>query len=195
MISITVLQVLNDKLSINKRMSQTTRKTSTITFRLDDEIVQKLRSESGNRQVSTNTLVNQALRRFLEWDMYEPVAGFVMINKKVFAQIFGKEKKEMIIDIATKIGKNEVKDIALFMKGRMDLPSFLSWLEMRMINSSVQVSHTSQNGYHTYVMRHEIGKNWSIYHKTILELIFREVFNRKIPVKADKNVISFQFSE
>lgn len=176
-------------------MSQTAKKTSTITFRLDDDIVKKLRSESGNRQVSTNTLVNQALRRFLEWDMFEPVAGFVMINKKVFTQIFAKEKKEAIIDIATRIGKNEVKDIALFMKGRMDLPSFLSWLEMRMINSSVQVSHTSQDGSHTYIMRHDIGKNWSIYHKTILELIFREVFNRKISVKADKNVISFQFSE
>jgi len=176
-------------------LSLPTKKTSTITFRLDDDIVKKLRSESGNRQVSTNTLVNQALRRFLEWDMYEPVAGFVMINKKVFTQVFGKEKKETIIDIATKIGKNEVKDIALFMKGKMDLSSFMSWFEMRMINSSVQVSHTNQDGSHTYVMRHEIGKNWSIYHKTILELIFREVFNRKISVKADKNVISFQFSE
>lgn len=176
-------------------MTQPPKKTSTITFRLDDDIVKKLRAESGNRQVSTNVLVNQALRRFLEWDMYEPVAGFVMINKRVFTQVFGKMKQEEVIDIATRIGKNEVRDIALFMRGRMDLPSFLSWFEMRMINSSVQVSHTNQDGSHTYMMRHDIGKNWSIYHKTILELIFREVFNLKIPVKADKNIISFQFSE
>jgi len=176
-------------------LTQTPKKTSTITFRLDDDIVKKLRSESGNRQVSTNVLVNQALRRFLEWDIYEPVAGFVMINKRVFALIFGKMKQEEIIDIATRIGKNEVRDIALFMRGGMDMSSFMSWFETRMINSSVQVSHTNQDGSHTYIMRHDIGKNWSIYHKTILELIFREVFNRKIPVKSDKNMISFQFSE
>jgi hypothetical protein len=176
-------------------LSQSTKKTSTITFRLDDDIVKKLRSESGNRHVSTNSLVNQSLRRFLEWDIYEPVAGFVLINKKVFTEIFGKMKQGEIIDIATRVGKNEVRDIALFMRGRLDLSSFLSWFEMRMINSSVQVSHTNQDGSHTYIMKHDIGKNWSIYHKTILELIFSEVFDRKIPVKADKNMISFQFSE
>jgi hypothetical protein len=104
-------------------------------------------------------------------------------------------KQEEVIEIATKVGKDEVRDTASFMRGQMDLSSFLSWFEMRMINSSVQVSHTNQDGFHTYMMRHDIGKNWSIYHKTILELIFHEVFNRKIPVKADKNILSFQFSE
>jgi predicted transcriptional regulator len=171
------------------------KKTSTITFRLDDDIVKKLRAESGNRQVSTNTLVNQALRRFLEWDIYEPVAGFVLVNKKVFTEIFGKAKQQEIISLASRVGKSEVTNIVLFMRGRMDLLSFLSWYEMRMINSSVQVSHTIQDGSHTYVMKHDLGKNWSIYHKTILERIFQDAFNRKIAVKADKSMISFWFSE
>jgi len=176
-------------------LSSASKKTSTITFRLDDDILKRLRDESNKRQVSTNTLVNQALRRFLEWDIYEPVSGFVMINKPVFTEIFGKMKQEEIVSIASRIGKNEVRDIALFMKGNMNLISFLTWFETRMINSSVQVSHTNDDGFHTYVMKHDIGKNWSIYHKTILELIFQEVFNRKIAVKAEKNTISFQFSE
>ncbi len=171
------------------------KKTSTITFRLDDDVLSKLRNESNKRQVSTNTLANQALRRFLEWDIYEPVSGFVMINKPVFIEVFGKMKQDEVISIASKIGKNEVRDIALFMRGKMDLLSFLLWFETRMINSSVQVSHTKDNGFHTYVMKHDIGKNWSIYHKTILELLFQEAFNRKIPVNAEKNTISFQFSE
>ena len=176
-------------------MSLNSKKTTTITFRLDDDILKRLREESSKRQVSTNTLANQAFRRFLEWDIYEPVSGFVMINKPVFTEIFGKMTGPEISSIATKIGKNEVKDIALFMRGRMDLISFLSWFETRMVNSSVQVSHTIINSSHTYVMKHDIGKNWSLYHKTILELIFQEVFGRKIIVKADKNTISFHFSE
>lgn len=176
-------------------MNLSSKKSSTITFRLDDEIIKRLRGESQKRQVSTNTLANQALRRFLEWDIYEPVSGFVMLNKPVFVEVFGKMTQDEIVSVAARIGKNEVRDIALFMKGKMDLISFLSWFEIRMINSSVQVSHISNEGLHTYVMKHDIGKNWSVYHKTILELIFSEVFNRKIPVKADKNTISFQFSE
>ncbi len=166
-----------------------------MTFRLDEQIIKKLRLESDNRQISTNTLVNQALRRFLEWGMFEPTAGFVMINKPVFSEVFDKLTQKEIVDIASRVGKNEVRDIALFMKGNTDLSSFLSWFEIRMINSAVQVSHSNNDGFHTYVMKHDIGRNWSIYHKTILELIFQEVFNQKIPVKADKNTISFQFLE
>ena len=151
-----------------------------MTFRLDEQIIKKLRLESDSRQISTNTLVNQALRRFLEWGMFEPTAGFVMVNRPVFSEVFGKLTQKEIVDIASRVGKNEVRDIALFMKGNTDLLSFLSWFEIRMINSSVQVSHTNNDGFHTYVMKHDIGRNWSIYHKTILELIFQKVFNRRI---------------
>ncbi len=177
-------------------MSTGTKKTSTITFRLDENTINRLRNESGNRKVSTNTLVNQALKQFLDWGMYESTVGFVMINKQVFVNVFGRLSQKEITGIATRVGKDEVKNMALFMKGKIDIQSFLSWFELRMINSSVQVSHIhDDNHFHRYVMRHELGKNWSVYHKTILELIFKEVFNKKIDVKIDKTMISFEFTE
>jgi len=181
---------------ILERVSSNTKKTSTITFRLDENTIKRLRNESGNRQVSTNTLVNQALKQFLDWGMYESTVGFVMINKQVFIHVFGKLNQKEIIRVATGVGKDEVKNMALFMRGKMDIQSFLSWFELRMINSSVQVSHIHEDeNFHRYVMKHELGKNWSVYHKTILELIFEEVFNRKIDVQIDKTMISFEFSE
>ncbi|MEO9306870.1 MAG: hypothetical protein ABI342_01000 [Nitrososphaera sp.] len=176
-------------------MSSNHKKTSTITFRLDDATIKRLRSESSTRQVSTNTLVNQALKQFLDWGMYESTIGFVLINKQVFVHVFEKLTQKDVIQIASRVGKDEVKNMALFMKGKMDVKSFLSWFELRMINSSVQVSHIQEDEFHRYVMKHELGKNWSLYHKTILELIFEEAFNKKINVKIDKTMISFEFSE
>ncbi len=177
-------------------MSSSTKKTSTMTFRLDENTIKGLRNESSNRKVSTNTLVNQALRQFLDWGMYESTIGFVIINKQVFVHVFGKLTQKEIIDIAARVGKDEVKNMAIFMKGKIDIQSFLSWFELRMINSSVQVSHIHEDDhFHRYVMKHELGKNWSLYHKTILELIFEEVFNKKMDVKIDKTMISFEFSE
>ncbi len=172
------------------------KKSSTITFRLDENTIKRLRNESGHRQVSTNTLVNQALKQFLDWGMYESSVGFVIINKQVFVHVFGKLSQKEIVDVATRVGKDEVKNMALFMKGRIDIQSFLAWFELRMINSAVQVSHIHEDDdFHRYVMKHELGKNWSVYHKTILELIFEEVFNKKMDVKIDKTMISFEFSE
>ncbi len=171
-----------------------TKKTSTITFRLDENTIKRLRIVSDKKQVSTNTLVNQALRQFLDWGMYESTSGFVLINKLVFSNIFGRLKQNEIVDIASRVGKDEVKNIAMFMKGKIDIESFLSWFELRMINSAVQVSTIHDENFHRYVMKHELGKNWSLYHKTVLELIFTEVFHKKIDVKIDKTMISFEYS-
>lgn len=128
--------------------------------------------------------------------MYESTVGFVIINKQVFVHVFNKLDEKEIVDVATSVGKDEVKNMALFMNGRIDIKSFLAWFELRMINSAVQVSHIHEDdGFHKYVMKHELGKNWSVYHKTILESIFEEVFNKKIDINIDKTMISFEFFE
>jgi len=50
-------------------------------------------------------------------------------------------------------------------------------------------------GVHTFVMKHDLGKNWSLYNKTILELIFEELFKKKIEIKYDKNMLAIRFSD
>lgn len=171
------------------------KKTSTITFRFDENLIDKLHKEAKSHQVSTNTLATQALKRFLDWDIYQARIGLVSLNKPVFVKIFENLKEKEIIEIASTIGKDEMRDVALFMKGETDINSFMSWFEMQMINSSVQVSHMDDDGTHTFVMKHDLGKNWSLYNKTILELIFEELFHKKIQVKYDKNMFAFRFSE
>ncbi len=104
-------------------------------------------------------------------------------------------KEKEIIEIAPTIGKDEMRDVALFIKGETDINSFMSWFEMQMVNSSVQISNMDDDGTHTFVMKHDLGKNWSLYNKTILELIFEELFYKKIQVKYDKNMFAFRFSE
>ncbi len=170
------------------------KKTSTITFRFDSDLIDRLHKEAKNHQVNTNTLATQALKRFLEWDIYQSRISLVNLNKSVFTKIFEGLSKKKIIEIAS-IGKDEMRDIAMFMKGETDAISFMLWFEMQMINSSVQVSHMSDNGTHTFVMKHDIGQNWSLYNKTILELIFEELFHKKINVKYDKNMFALRFSE
>jgi len=97
--------------------------------------------------------------------------------------------------MATNVAKNEICDMALFMKGKMTVESFMSWYEMRMTNSSVQVSHIIENDAQKYIMKHDLGKNWSLYHKTIVESIFDEFLKKKVDVKYTKNMISIEFTE
>ncbi len=171
------------------------KKTSTITFRLDDDTIHKLRGLSRMQEVSTNTLVNQALKRFIDWDVYLPRSGFVILSKPVLAKLFDNLDEKFVVDIASTIGREGIEDIVLFMRGKVELNSFISWYETLMINSSVQISHLVDNGFHTMVLKHDLGNNWSLYQKTILELIFRELFQKKIELECDKNTVRVMFTD
>ncbi|MGN6350983.1 MAG: hypothetical protein ACTHL3_05920 [Candidatus Nitrosocosmicus sp.] len=173
----------------------TPKKTSTMTFRIDDNVLRILRSESERHQISLNTLINQLLKRFVEWDMYESKVGMIPIAKPIVVELFRKMSKEEISKMALDIGKNAVHDISLFMKNKMDLDSFLSWFETRMNSSLTETNHSIQNGFHVYVLKHELGENWSLYHKIILQSIFNEIFEKTVDIQISNTTIRFKFRQ
>lgn len=62
----------------------------TITLRLDENVIAILRAESGTRHISFNALVNETLRNFVEWNLYEPKVGMMSLFRSVVAEIFKK---------------------------------------------------------------------------------------------------------
>ena len=172
--------------------------SSSITFRIDEDSVKKLRSEAEDQGVSLNSLVNQILKGFLEWHIFEPKVGMVPIAKPIVEELFTKMSKEQITDIAMRVGKNEVQNAALFMKGgKLNLESFLSWFESRMKNSSIQINHTydPNDRTYTYIMKHDICENWSLYFKTILDYIFNEVLGKRVYFNISNTMLTFKFTE
>jgi hypothetical protein len=176
-------------------MTDDSKKTVTMTFRIEEGIMVKLRSESEKREVSLNTLVNQILKRFVEWDVYEPKVGMIPIARPIVHTLFENMEREEILEMAQKVGKGVVHDIALFMKAKMDLSSFLSWLETRMKSSSIEFSHSESEGRHVFVMKHDLGYNWSLYHKTILEQIFNDVLNRRVDIVTSNTMLTLTVDE
>jgi regulator of PEP synthase PpsR (kinase-PPPase family) len=108
----------------------------TMTFRLDESVT-TLSSE--RRHLSLDTMVNQILQRYVEWDMYESNVGLISMLKPVVAELFKKTSKQDIIELAASIGKNATNDAALFMKSKIDLDSFLAWLDVRRGGTSVHI--------------------------------------------------------
>jgi HicB family len=171
--------------------------SASLTFRLDEDNVKKLRIEAQKQGISLNSFVNQVLKSFLEWYIFEPKVGFVPILKPVVEQLFSKMTKEQITEIAANTGKEEVQNAVYFMKGKIDLESFLSWLENRMKNSSIQVSHTFDRHimHHTYVIKHDICENWSLYLRQIIDYVFNNVFQKKVELSASSSMLVFRFKE
>ena len=171
-----------------------------MTFDLDESVANHILAEAESQGVSMNMYVNQIIKRFLEWDRFEPKAGIIPLSKLVVAELFANRTRDEIIDIARRVGKNAIEDTAAFIKGEklLDLNSFLSWLETEMDHYSIEIRHiTKDNGnYHTYILRHNAGENYSLYYKTVLELIFEETLQKNINVLTSNNTtLAFEFEK
>lgn len=170
------------------------KKSDTISFRLDNLVLEKIRKESEKQGVSINVLVNQILKRYTEWDMFESKVGMIPVARPILDSLFKKLTKGETVDLAKKVGSEIVRDIATFMKGSMDLESFTSWFETRMQMSGFDINHNIKNDTHTYIIKHDLGENWSLYHKTVLELIFRNVLERPIHIETNARMITLKFT-
>jgi hypothetical protein len=86
-----------------KENTDQSRKTRSVTFRLDSKIIDVLQAEADNREISLNVLVNQVLKRYSEWDRYENKIGMMPVPKVILSSLIDKA-----ISIATSSG---IKDI------------------------------------------------------------------------------------
>jgi len=160
--------------------------------------------------------INQILKRYIEWDRFESKAGVVMLSAPVVRKLFNNLTAEQIIVMAKHIGKNSLqKTVAKFAIERqnMYLNFFLSWLEDEMNNYAIEIRHIiskggevisnsaggsnvhSRSGHHIFILRHDAGRNYSLYYKTVLEAIFKDVLQKNILVITTGNMIRFEFVE
>ena len=174
-------------------MNVDSKRTKPLTFRIETKILEKIREEGGNNQISVSNFINKILKRYVEWDAYEPKVGMIPMTKPVITTLFNMMSEEEILDLVLNFGKNVVQDIAYFMKMKSDPDSFLTWFEIRMRRSFVEFNHLQENDRHIYVLKHDLGYNWSLYHKKILEKIFNEIFNKSIIIAITDIMLTIEF--
>lgn len=149
------------------------------TFRIHADVMSKLRKESELKQSSLNALVNQILRQYTEWSSFEPRVGLIPFPKQVLTDIFSSMDPDTITDLARGIGKNTAIEMSIFMNGKLNAKAFLSWLEVRLKNSGCEVVRRVEDENHIIIIKHDLGKNWSLYLETLLNSTLEDTFGKK----------------
>ena len=68
--------------------STTRGKSESVTFRIESEALRKLRRQAGQKDISTNTLVNKLIKDHLNWHSNAAKAGFIPVRRPfVVAQV------------------------------------------------------------------------------------------------------------
>lgn len=182
--------------------SRSERRTRSVTFRVDSSVIDELQAESDNREISLNVLVNQVLKRYIEWDRFETKIGMMPVPKAMLSTLIDKSiaiaKTEGIKDIdryrddiirqAAKIAFDLIKDSVLFMKKQYNLWVVLAVLEEYMKVSGIKSDHRIEGSdRHVFVIQHELGENWSLFTKELLQLIFENLANMRAEISVTPN--------
>jgi hypothetical protein len=172
------------------------RKTRSITFRLDTNVIEELQREADQGEISLNVMVNQVLRRFVDWDRYENKLGMIPIPKSMLSTLIDETMqlasdakipdlesyRTKLVNKAAKTALNVMKDSVLFMRKDYSFWTVLDVLREYMKISGIMSDHRIEAGRkHVFIIQHELGENWSLFAKELLSKIFVELAK----VKAD----------
>ena len=190
-----------DDSSMSEGISQS-KKTRSVTFRLDSSVIDELQAEADSREISLNVLVNQILKRYSEWDRYENKIGMMPVPKVILSSLIDKaisvakssgikdidRYRDEIIKQAAQIAFGLMKDSVLFMKRQYNLWVVLAVLEEYMKVSGIKADHKIEGSRkHVFIIQHELGENWSLFTKELLALIFQNLANVRAEISTTSN--------
>jgi hypothetical protein len=177
--------------------AKTTRTTS-LTTRLDGDTLRELEDEANRTGIALGNLAKQILTNYARWDKFVSKAGMIPVAKAVIAEAFDRLGEDDVVRLATSVGKSALRDIIVFMKGKVDLDSLFSWLELWLKrNSTAGFSYAIEDGLHTCIMKHNLGLKWSLYHKVVLELMLKEILGDSVNIQVNmaENILIFKFGD
>lgn len=166
------------------------RKSRSITFRLDSNVIEELQREADEREFSLNILVNHVLRRYVEWDRYEKKLRMIPVPTTLLSKLIDEINnlaadqgipelnfhKDKIIKNVAETAFSVIKDSVLFMKKKYNLWTVLDVLQEYMKVSGIMSDHRIEPGRrHVFIIQHELGENWSQFAKELLYMIFADL--------------------
>ena len=187
--------------SINMNSDQSKKSTRSITFRLDSKVIDEMQREANQNEISLNVLVNQTLKKYTEWGRYENKIGMMPVPKLMLSSLIDRAieiakktgilndsnlepYRDQVIKEAANTAYDLMKDAVLFMRKDYNLWTVLSVLQEYMKVSGINSDHRIESGRkHVFVIKHELGLNWSLFTKELLTQIFESLAQVRVKLE------------
>lgn len=171
------------------------KKTSTITFRIDERYEKNLRAEAEEKRISLNTLANQIFGEHVEFGQYMKKFGMVEMSKGSFKELLDVLDEKNIINFAKTIGSKEPKDFILFKWAELTPNSISEFIRMYFEYCGYGMCHLKpDDGSLLVSIHHEFGKKGSIFLKAFLEAIVQSTLNIEGKTIATENSVTLKFT-
>lgn len=172
---------------------QTKKKTKTVTFRLSSSLLEELKKEADLEKINLNAFVSKVLSGHMQWGRYERKVGLLPMTKPFVKDAINRMTEEQIVNLAQKIEKDNFTNILVFTKGNQGVDEFIeilrSWLNVAYMQHYIEKGKSS----YLFTIQHDLGSKWSLYVKTMVSELARDVLAKKIQIKTTESTISLTF--
>ena len=166
--------------------------SESMTFRLRSYSLKKLKIKARDERISVNTLMNQIILDYVEWDMTAISAGWMVMSKIDVKSILDHLSEEEIEKSAKEVA-DYTSDIRLLMFDRDDFEGFLTLLRLRSKKSGFAYKESNINGDVRVIIQHDMGIKWSLRTKHILQnILYKMKKNPKITVTPNMVVLTVE---
>jgi predicted DNA-binding ribbon-helix-helix protein len=188
----------NYKVSPNKeRVEKQRKKTESITFRLEADILDTLRQEAKRKDVSVNTLVSQIAKQHTNWHSNAVQAGFISVRRPLVIKLLESQNDEQIISLAKHVALSSNKDFVLMLRRKYNIYSALDMIEGWVRASGYSYSHNLEdldysNRLHSFIIQHNMGMKWSLYLSELYKTLFEEFGIRNSQFDRTDSTLAFE---
>ena len=165
----------------------------TRTIRIERDVDEFLRKFGDREGVSVNLLVNKAIRRLVEWDIYAEKFGLVALPTSLVERMMNVLTDEEAADLGRWVGENLLSEFITFWFKEVSLQAMVIGfprLESRYGRAFEYQEHVG-DGRWTIILKHGSGPKWSVYYAELLRSAFKHLLKTDIDVeKTDDQVVA-----
>ena len=171
------------------------KKTSSISFRINEEYEKVLRNIAEENKTSLNTLANQIFGNYVEFELYAKKFGTLRMSTDTFRRMLDVMDEKSIMEIATRCGSQEVKEFILFKWKDVNSKTVTDFIKIYFdLCGYGRCNLDETEGKVTFSVHHDLQKKGSLFLKYLLESLIRTGLDKdcKTNVTDDTITISFQ---
>lgn len=145
-------------------------------FRIDESASIAVEKEAVSQNVSSNTLVNQILKQFSEFDRFARRINTVKLSSSVFRGLLSEVDSEKVIEIAKTAGSSIPQAFATTKSGKVDVQSLVDHIRcLAMYAHLYEFSETVDSRSQLFTLVHDFGLNWSIFLLHYVNAMFEQI--------------------
>jgi hypothetical protein len=165
-------------------------KTITRTFRISERAFRTLQEDAKHQNVSVNTLVNQVILSYTNFDKFIKKLHMIKVSRPTFKRVLDAAQDDAIIEAGQQAGSDVPKFFIIAKEGVLTLQTALGHLkDMADYGNLFEYTETLQDRKRIITLAHELGPRGTLFLAHYVQTVFESVDAHPMFTLGDNSVI------